>query len=206
MAGAKVIRQAQNDGVPLAADAGQDAERRGASRFTLLIRTAKLVLGDREFLCIIRDASPEGLKLRLYNALPDSEPLTLEMANGDRFAVRKVWERDEFGGFRFDEPVDLERLLDASRGPYPHRKLRLRRRIGGHLIWDGEVHAITVENISQQGAAIHCEAFLALDQLVRLECAHLRPVYAKIRWRRQPGYGLIFEETLALEDLAALPE
>lgn len=200
-------RQAQSEdrGVP-AGQTGEAVDRRVASRFTLLIRTAKLVAADREFLCVIRDASHDGIKLRVYNAIPQDVPLVLELANGDRFAVTRLWEGDGFAGFRFDEPVVLGRLLDAGTGPYPNRKLRLRRQIAGQLLWDRESHPVMVENISQQGAAILCQAFMALDQLVRLECPHLRPVYAKVRWRRQPAYGLIFEETLAFEDIAALPE
>lgn len=193
-------------GPETAVQPGQDGDRRGASRFTLLIRTAKLVADEREFLCVIRDVSSKGLKLRLYNAIPAGVPLILELANGDRFAVTQAWERDGFAGFRFDEAVSLDRLLDAQKGPYPNRKLRLRRRICGRLFWESESREATVENISQQGAAIECDAFLALDQLVRLDCAQLRPVYAKVRWRRQPSYGLIFEETLAFDDLVALPE
>ena len=45
-------------------------DMRGAQRFTLLIRTAKLVSETGEFLCIIRDVSATGLRLRLFHDLP----------------------------------------------------------------------------------------------------------------------------------------
>lgn len=183
---------------------GPGEDRRGASRFTLLIRTAKLIDGDREYLCVIRDVSRKGVKLRLYNDIPAGCRFTLELANGEQFVVEQIWGRDGFGGFRFPDPVELERLIEVERGPFPTRKLRLRTRIGARLAWGGKSHEVTVENISQQGAALVCEEFLSLDQLVRLECPGLPPVYAKVRWRRQPGYGLIFEQTLAFEDLVKL--
>ena len=43
---------------------------RGAQRFTLLIRTAKLVCESGEYLCVIRDVSSTGVRLRLFHDLP----------------------------------------------------------------------------------------------------------------------------------------
>jgi hypothetical protein len=183
---------------------GPGEDRRGASRFTLLIRTAKLIDGERDYLCVIRDVSAKGVKLRLYNDIPPGKRFTLELANGEQFVVEQVWARDGFGGFRFPDPVELERLIEVERGPYPNRKLRLRTRIAGQLTAGGEQHPVQVVNISQQGAAVVCDQFLALDQLVRLECRGLPTIFAKVRWRRQPDYGLIFEQTLAFEDLVKL--
>lgn len=183
---------------------GPGDDRRGASRFTILIRAAKLIDGDRDYLCVIRDVSAKGVKLRLYNDIPPGRPFTLELANGEQFAVEQVWARDGFAGFRFPDPVELERLIEVHRGPYPNRKLRLRTRIEGQLFAGGEGQPVQVVNISQQGAAVVCDQFLALDQLVRLECRGLPVIYAKVRWRRQPDYGLIFEQTLAFDDLAKL--
>ncbi|HMO68467.1 MAG TPA: PilZ domain-containing protein [Novosphingobium sp.] len=183
---------------------GPGDDRRAASRFTILIRAAKLIDGEQDYLCVIRDVSTKGVKLRLYNNIPTERPFTLELANGERFAVEQVWARDGFAGFRFPDPVELERLIEVERGPYPSRKLRLRTRITGQLFAGGDGHGVQVANISQQGAAVICDAFLALDQLVRLDCPGLPSLYAKVRWRRRPDYGLVFEQTLAFEQLVKL--
>lgn len=183
---------------------GPGQDRRAASRFTILIRAAKLVDGERDYLCVIRDVSARGVKLRLYNEIPSGKRLTLELANGEQFAVEQVWARDGFAGFRFPDPVELERLIEVHRGPYPTRRLRLRTRIEGQLFAGGEAQPVRVVNVSQQGAAVVCDHFLALDQLVRLECSGLPTIYAKVRWRKQPDYGLIFEQTLAFDDLVRL--
>lgn len=187
---------------PLPADDGDD--RRSASRFTLLIRAAKLVHGDAEYVCVIRDASQRGVKLRLYGEVPAGIPLELELANGERFPVERVWTRDGFAGFRFPENIPLDRLIEVDRGRFPNRKLRVRTAIEGVVAWGSERHPVTFDNISQQGAAIACDAHLAIDQLVRVETAALPPVYAKVRWRKTPQYGLIFEHTLSFEELARL--
>lgn len=186
----------------LPVDDGDD--RRSASRFTLLIRAAKLVHGDAEYICVIRDASQTGVKLRLFKDLPPGISLELELANGERFPVEKVWARDGFAGFRFPEDIALDRLIEVDRGRFPGRKLRVRTVMEGTIVCNGERHAITFDNISQQGAAIICETHLAIDQLVRVETSTLPPVYAKVRWRKTPQYGLIFEHTLSFDALAQL--
>jgi hypothetical protein len=63
---------------------------------------------------------------------------------------------------------------------------------------------VIFENISQQGACVRCDAALAIAQPVRVECALLSPFYAKVRWRRSPLYGLVFEQRFSLEELARL--
>ena len=55
-------------------DEGEPArEQRTAPRFTLLIRTAKLLSSSGEYLCVIRDVSSEGIKVRTFHQLPDGE-------------------------------------------------------------------------------------------------------------------------------------
>lgn len=180
------------------------SDRRTTSRFTILIRTAKLVDGATEYLCVIRDVSHSGIKLRLYNDIPQGKPLRLELANGDSFAVEQVWSRENFGGFRFPEKIELDRLIETERGPYPRRNLRLNTCMNGWIGWGDQSCQIRLDNISQQGAAIECNAHFAIDQLVRLDCPGLPTIYAKVRWRNQPQYGLIFEHTVAFETLTRL--
>ncbi len=45
-------------------------EQRGAPRYTSLIRAAKLVCGQGEFVCVIRDVSATGVSLRTFHRLP----------------------------------------------------------------------------------------------------------------------------------------
>jgi len=61
---------------------------------------------------------------------------------------------------------------------------------------------IVVRDISQRGASIECSGWLMIDELVRLECDFLPTLHAKVRWRRPPRYGLVFEQTFRLDELA----
>lgn len=188
-----------------AGDAGQGADKRGAPRFMLLIRAAKLILdGKREFLCVIRDASASGIKIRLFNPLPPHASVQIEMSNGDRYNVEQVWSEGEYTGYRFCDDVDIERLLDESHGVFPKRQVRLRIHLDALLHSGGEALRVAFQDISQQGACIECDKWLLMNELVRIETDVLPPIYAKVRWRSHPRYGLLFEQTFQLDELAKI--
>jgi hypothetical protein len=177
-------------------------ELRGAPRFTLLLRVAKLVVDGREAFCVIRDASTTGLKVKLFAPLPVHVELAVELANGDRHRAECVWTAGDHAGLHFFEPIELNRLLDEARDPGHRRQVRLRIALDGVLHSGGESVAIAFRDISQQGAAIECDKWLLLNELIRIETAILPPLYAKVRWRDHPRYGVIFEQTFHLEELA----
>ncbi|WP_295528673.1 PilZ domain-containing protein [Novosphingobium sp. Chol11] len=178
------------------------AHLRTAQRYALLIRAAKLVTGDQEFPCIIRDASSTGVKARLFSPLPAQSDLAIELANGDRYPAELVWTSDDHVGLRFVDQIAIERLLEETHTPFRKRPLRLKLALGAVLHSAGEAVGAGFRNISQQGASIECEKWLLVDELVRLETGLTPPIYAKVRWRNHPFYGLVFEQTFKLDELA----
>jgi len=198
------------DRVPLAASgppradgpAHSGAELRGSPRFALLLRVAKLVVDGRERFCVVRDASATGLKVRLFAPLPHPAELMLELANGDRHRVDCVWNANDHAGLQFMEPLDLDHLLDEARSAGKRRHVRLRIALEGVLHVGKEVAPVLIRDISQQGAGFDSEKWLLINELVKIETPILPPVYAKVRWRDHPRYGVIFEQTFQLEDLA----
>jgi hypothetical protein len=180
------------------------SELRSAPRYALLIRTAKIIADGREFLCIIRDASATGLKIRLFSPLPHAKDLAVELMTGDRYPVELVWHADDYAGLRFLKEIDVERLLDESRGMFPKRQIRVQIVLGGVLHSGGEAVPVLFHNLSQQGACVESEKWLLMNELIRLETGVTQPLYAKVRWRSHPRYGLIFEHTFRLEELARI--
>ncbi len=178
-------------------------DMRGAQRFTLLIRTAKLVCESGEFLCIIRDVSETGLRLRLFHALPADARMALELANGEHYFIERVWERDSHAGFRFAAPIEVQAFI-AEVSPYPRRQLRLRLQFPAVLTAAAQASVATVRDLSPQGARIETERFLALGQPLRLEGDGFPAIMAKVCWRSGSDYGLAFEQVFTLEGLAVL--
>lgn len=178
-------------------------DERAAHRFTLLIRAAKLISSQGEFLCVIRDLSATGISLRLFHPLPVGSRMALEFQTGDTHEVERVWAREGEAGFRFCDDIDIEAAI-AEIGAYPKRKLRLRIEMPAQVCSHGRTTNALVHNISQQGAKIESEEVFACDQLLRLKAEGLPEVAAKIRWSRNGCYGLVFENTFSLRELAQL--
>ncbi len=187
----------------LLTEGASSADNRAAPRFTLLIRAAKLVADQGEFVCVIRDVSETGVSIRLFHKLPPSGTLELHMPGGERYEVKPVWERGNEAGFEFTKPVSVAKLITES-GEYPKRGLRL------GLCFPITVSTLTqsceaiVENLSQQGARFSCAGLFAIDQNLRIESDEVKEVRAKVRWRRDSSYGVVFDDTFTLGDFARM--
>jgi len=178
-------------------------ELRGATRFALLIRPAKLICGPFEYPCVMRDVSETGLSVRLFHPLPEQQPIAVEMLSGGQYPIELVWQEGLAAGFRFLDPVDLNEIL-ANAGPYPNRPIRLNMEIPVVLEHGSRKTQITLLNLSQQGARLSSSEYLALGQLVVLQSDCLPRLHAKVRWRNGDQYGVVFEETFKLGELSAL--
>lgn len=183
--------------------AGEAADQRSASRYTPLIRTAKIRSSRGEFLCVVSDISTTGVSLRLFHALPGDTLLELEMPNGESLPIELVWERDGRAGFRFAQEVDLHRLLQGH-GKWPKRPIRLNVEMPAMLSCLSGRYEATIHNISQQGAQVECGARLAIDQRLRLSGDFIPEIVTKVRWREGRFYGLVFDNTFQFTDLARI--
>jgi len=192
--------------VTSAGAAGQSADgadQRAAPRFTLLIRAAKLTCNKGEFLCVVRDASESGVSVRLFHPLPPHCELTLEMANGDCHRLERVWEEADKAGFRFRDDVDIERIVESP-SKYGKRAVRVNLELPVEIHIGGRVIDARLHNISQQGALITSREHLSIEQRLRMQAKGLPAIDAKVRWRRETEYGLIFEDTFQFGDLARI--
>lgn len=176
-------------------------EKRVQPRFALLLRSAKLVGPRGEFLCIVRDVSESGAKLRLFHPVVDNDNLSLEIATGERFTVEKVWEREGEAGVRFVDTIDVMRFVSEG-GPFPKRPVRMRMNHAATLHYAGNSTAATICDLSRQGAKIESSERLAIGQTLRIEGDRLPEFEATVCWRRHPAYGLVFRQLMSMEELA----
>lgn len=172
-------------------------------RFTLLIRAAKLICQQGEFICVIRDISSTGVSLRLFHALPRCDSFVLEFQTGHCSKVRNVWGSGREGGFAFLEPIDVMDVINEM-GCFPKRGVRLGLEFLATIVTHAQDVPAMVHNLSQQGARIRLDSPLAIDQTVRIKGPGLNEVRSKVRWRRGGEYGLVFDDTFSLGDFAAL--
>lgn len=190
--------------LPLSEDHGSlRAEDRVAPRFTLLIRSAKLVCPQGEFICIIRDVSATGISLRGFHPLPPEGPFRIELQTGEAHAIEGIWRRGNEAGFRFVEEVEVLDLI-AEGGRFPKRQLRLAIRFPVTLSAGLGVHRGELTNISQQGARIECASLFAIDQPLRIGAKGMPELVARVRWRHEGAYGVVFDTTFSLNQLAVI--
>jgi len=194
----------QSEAVPeTPEDTGAGADQRSAPRFTLLIRSAKLTTDEAEYLCVVRDASDSGISVRLFHPLPPELPLTLELPNGDRHLLDRVWEEQGKAGFTFAKSTDLERIVEGP-SRFSKRAMRVNLELPCELVAGVRRFPATLRNLSQQGALVCTEERLSLVQRIKLKAEGLPEVTAKVRWRRGDQYGLSFEDNFQFGDLAKI--
>ena len=202
-----LIQQAQfeEDGTakPGPAPLSLGPEGRGAERFTLLVRTAKLVVDGREYLCVLRDASATGVKLRLFHPMPQGEHCALELTSGERHPMQLRWQSDDHAGFQFDTPIDVRALID-DRGKFPKRQIRVNLTHDVVLRAHNRECTAVLQNISQQGLCLTSSERLMLRQAVRVKMPGFPEVVARVCWRDHPRYGMVFEYGFGLEELARM--
>lgn len=182
-------------------DLSQAHEQRAAPRFTSLIRSAKLVTDQGEFVCVVRDVSSTGVRLRCFHTVPRGQRMAIELQNGELFDIERVRDEGHEASFRFATEVPIERLISDSPN-YPRRLLRLNIAIPLSLRALSGPGPAKTQNLSQQGCRVECNMPLALAQSVVIETPHLPGIRAKVRWRRGGEYGLVFEDTFTLKDFA----
>lgn len=186
--------------------AATTGDQRSGKRYTLLLRAGKLVQEAGEFLCLVRDVSDSGLKLRLFHPLEIDPQSEIEFGNGERLEIECVWQKGGQAGFRFAQaPIDIHRLIDES-GPYPKRHLRLRLAPPLPLLAtaNGLTEPGVLCDISQHGGAVALEQRLPIHAQVRIDAAPLPQLHARVRWRRGAMHGLVFQQGFRLDELAEL--
>jgi hypothetical protein len=177
-------------------------ELREAPRFSLIIRSAKLVSESGEYLCVVRDISATGARLRLFHEPPPERHVFLELSNGDRHVMERVWVADGHAGFRIAQPIDVNAFL-VEPSPFPKRPIRLRIQRPAVLTVSGVRHSANLIDLSQKGARITADCHLAVSQQVTLDIPGMGAIPAKVRWRGKDGYGLVLEQTFRLDELAS---
>lgn len=177
-------------------------ERRAAARFSLVMRTAKLISLDGEYVCIVRDVSQTGVKLRLFHEPPPGKFVFLELANGDVYPMEHIWYRDNHAGFRFASPVEVDHFVEEP-SDFTRRAIRLRISRPADLVAAGREHRGYVLNLSQQGACIELTCQLPVRQAVWFEMAGLPERFSHVCWRRGNRHGLVFQNAFPLDEFAA---
>lgn len=180
--------------------AGQP-DQRGAQRYSLMLRAAKVMTPEGEWVCNVREVSATGLRLRFFHDLPEDRYLLIELANGDRYPIEVVWREDDMLGGRFGEAIDVSQFM-AEPSPFPRRQLRVNLRCGALITAAGRDFRAQLLDISQQGARVDIGSQLDQLQTVRMEVPGLPLRFGQVRWRDGFSHGLFFDQPMRLDEFA----
>ena len=180
------------------------ANRRDAPRFTLMIRAARLIIDGRDHLCVIRDVSATGMKIRLFHPLPSHRALAVGLGHGDCHAAEVAWKDGDHLGLRFKTPISVESLLDEDRGPEARQPIRLRIAMEALIHAGREAMPARFLDISQHAASIEVPQKLVIGEQVRIQTAMLPPLIATVHSRALGGmaHELLFVSPFRLDELA----
>lgn len=181
--------------------------RRSAPRFTLLIRAARLVLDGRDHLCVIRDVSATGMKIRLFHPLPPHRELAIALGNGDCIAADVAWIEEDHVGLKFHELQSVEALLDSDRSAEGRQPVRLAITLEALVHAGREAMPARIVSLAQQAARIEVPQKLVIGEQVRLQTAMLPPLLARVRSQQAEAelglaYELEFDSPFRLDELA----
>lgn len=181
----------------------QAQNRRSNERHRVIFRTAKLLLGDHDSFCIVRDVSSSGLKLQVFGPMDGVETVDIEFLGGRVLRMHKRWSRGDYCGFEFEEKVDIATLIALPASEFDRRAQRLRVRAPAAIDAAGEIIQVRLLDISLAGAKIEIDTRLKAWSEVRVAIDGLGRKKAKVRWWRQGFAGLHFHTPLAFNELAA---
>jgi hypothetical protein len=188
----------------LTTDVPRPADSRADERLLALLPVAKLVAGEWQDLCRIRNISAGGVMAETTTPHEAGAAVRLEMASGQHIDGTIIWTRGTALGVKFDQNVDLREVL-ANRRPrigFRPRPARLEIKCGATVRLDGMYHKVEVQDVSLGGLKI----FLPLKDCIRRDVLvtveSLRPIKGTIRWQNDGLMGIVFHKPLSFDELA----
>lgn len=176
--------------------------RAGESRLVTILRIGKLIKGEAQELCLIRNISEGGLKAHVYSPHTAGDRITVEFGSDTRVSGTVRWVRDDNIGMEFDARVDVAELLkpEAAAGRKP-RAPRLDIRGQARLRIGADVWRVEVRDLSQGGAKIKIDDPLHVGEDCVVTVDGLRPVKAVVRWQEDGSAGLEFLPRIPFDEL-----
>ncbi len=178
-------------------------ERRDDDRLPSTLCVVKLMAAAGEQLIRVRNMSAGGLMAEVGQMVAVGDEVTIEF-NSAQIPANVIWTREGTAGFKFAHNIDLGELL-AGRKPRhgfrarpPRLDVRCKANIRvGKTYYNCEVRDISLGGMKVEPIEEYC---LGKDVVVVVES--LRPIKGNIRWYSEGRAGVVFDESLTLDELA----
>lgn len=178
-------------------------DRRSGERQRVIFRTAKLLLEDHDCFCIMRDISSSGMKLQLFGSIDGIDTVDIEFPGGHVVRMHKRWARDGFGGFEFEQKIDIASVIALPSTEFDRRAQRLRMDLPAAVESGNEIIQVRLLDISLAGAKIAIDQHMRTYSELRIAIDGLGRKKADVCWYREGLAGIQFRAPLAFNELAA---
>lgn len=184
-------------------EAPQPAERRRDKRHMTILRVGTLHIEDRRELCLIRNISAGGLKAHVYSHLELGTRVAAELKTNQRIAGEVSWIEGTNVGISFDEPIDVEDVLnnqELENGWRPRLpRVEIDRlatlRVGARMF------GVAARDISQGGVKLETDQPFETGEEVVLSLDKFRPLHGTVRWCHDGLCGIAFNQVIPFREL-----
>lgn len=178
-------------------------ERRGAHRFLTVLRVGKLMSGQSQQLCLIRNISAGGLMAHVYAPTQVGERVEIELKADQPLTGEIVWLRDDHIGVRFDGEIEVQSIL-TGRSTADGRKPRAPRiEVSGRarLKINNFYYRVELRDLSQGGVRVELDdpPRVGDDAVITIE--GMEQMSAIVRWAQDGEVGLSFIKPIAFDTL-----
>lgn len=179
--------------------------RRVERRHMSVLRVGKLIVGNAEELCMVRNISSGGLMAHVYSRHAPGDDVTVEIRNGHMLSGKVAWFQTGQMGMAFDTPIDVLAFLAGEQdnlNGMRSRAPRLSMNFRALLRRGAEYMNVTVHDISQGGAKLEPSGELAVDDEIVVMINGLPPIPACVRWTEKGRAGAGFLQVVPFDTLA----
>lgn len=183
------------------------SERRATERYRSVLTAGKIVFGDRDHFCLVRNVSTGGLMIEMPTPPRPGTRVQVETAGLNPCYATVIWSEDRLAGIEFEQPQDVDivcrrGVADAGlivRGP------RFRSDRVAEFVTSDRNCVVEVVNISVGGAKLRGVTGLAVNALGQLIMGSpMPPLMGSIRWAVGEEVGFRFTDALSRDTMAVL--
>ena len=172
--------------------------RRSDERHLTLFRVGSIFLDGIRELCLVKNISAGGARVRAYCELEVGQPLQVEIKEGHPISGRVGWIQGNDAGIEFDSQIDVIELLSAGPDGLKPRMPRIEIHCIGFVREGAILHRSTIRNISQGGISAEIPNSLTVGGDVIVSLNGLPPQPGVVRWGSSGRYGIAFNNVLGL--------
>ncbi len=181
---------------------GAGEEERAAPRFRTLLQSARLIGEKNQSLCIVRDVSETGMKVRLFGTVEIGDRVCVEFKGGRTAFAHVRWIEDRFAGLAFETPIDLQKIFDTAQPEYSYRAPRLEIDATATVTFGRAKLPMTILDISTSGIKLLGGDALIRGEDVTIDIEGLVKSNAVVKWKASDLVGLELEHPIPVERLA----